>query len=78
MPTTNALKTPDGQSFREAVPRLAKMVSRRGLKISVKSSVPLFWADPQQDGVLIRLLAGKKTRGRIDANGRFKPLSSKK
>lgn len=71
---TNAVKTPRGQSVREALPRLEKMLSRRGLTVPVERDVPLFRAAPGAPGVLIRLLNGKETLGRIDARGTFRPM----
>lgn len=66
--------TPKDQTLGAALPRLARMLKRTGLKVDPEPSVPLFRADPKERGVLIRLLNGRETRGRIDVKGVFKPL----
>jgi len=75
---TTVRKTPRGQSVGEALPKLAKMLSRRGLEIVEERDVPLFRSDLHQHGVLIRLLNGRETAGRIDAKGVFRPLRNNK
>jgi hypothetical protein len=54
-----------------AVERLAKTLNEPGVAIKQQKDVPMFYVDRDDPDVIVRVLNGKQTRGRL-VNGRFK------
>lgn len=57
---------------RAALVRAKTALTRPGVQVHIDPKVPLYHADPANPGMLVRMLNGRTTRGRMVA-GRFKP-----
>lgn len=57
---------------RSALVRAKATLSRPGVEVRAVSGVPLYHADPDSPGLLVRTLNGRTTRGRF-VGGKFKP-----
>lgn len=57
---------------RSALTRAKSALARSGVQVRVGSNVPLYHADPDSPGLLVRTLNGRTTRGRF-VGGKFKP-----
>jgi hypothetical protein len=55
-----------------AMGRVSRALSRPGVKVELGKDVPLYKADPDRVGYLIRTLKGSQQSGRI-VGGKFKP-----
>ena len=58
---------------RSALGRAKTALLKPGVHVRVAADVPLYHADPNTPGLLVRTLNGRITRGRLVA-GRFKPV----
>lgn len=57
---------------RNALTRAKATLARPGVEVRATSGVPLYHADPDSPGLLVRTLNGRTTRGRF-VGGKFKP-----
>ena len=54
-----------------ALLRSRRKILRPGVLLDVPKDVPLYHADPEQPSLIVRILNGKKRRGKL-VDGKFK------